>query len=86
MSMTPAERSLRAKIGAHALHSRYDGTVITAPARSTFLATFERQVDPDGVLPEGERQRRADHALRAHMARLALKSSQARARKAGRVR
>lgn len=82
MAMTPAERTLRARIGAHALHAQYDGAVVTARARSTFLSSFALQVDPDGVLPESERQRRADHALKAHMAKLALKSARVRSARA----
>ena len=42
------------------------------------MERFEREVDPDGVLPTRERQRRAQHAMRAHMTRLALRSAQAR--------
>jgi hypothetical protein len=48
------------------------------------LAKFEREVDPDGVLPAKERRRRAENARQAHMQRMALASSKARAaRKAG---
>jgi hypothetical protein len=81
MSLTAAERSLRAKIGAHALHAHYDGVALTERARAKFLATFEHQVDPNGVLPPEVRQRRALHARRAHMARLSLAASKARARR-----
>jgi hypothetical protein len=49
------------------------------------MARFEREVDPDGLLPIEERQRRAQNALTAYMARLALKSSQARSKKKKRV-
>jgi hypothetical protein len=45
------------------------------------MARFEKQVDPDGTLDPVERARRADQAMRAHMARLALKSAQARRRR-----
>ena len=38
-------------------------------------------VDPEGVLPEAERIRRAEHARKAYFTRLALKSAQARRRK-----
>ena len=46
------------------------------------MARFEREVDPEGALPEVERKRRADHARKAHMARLALRSAQARRKEA----
>lgn len=76
--LTPSERALRARLAAHALHSQYDSRDLTAPARSAFLKRFEDEVDPDRILSEDERQRRAAHARKAHMHRLALKSAQAR--------
>jgi hypothetical protein len=78
VSISPEERSLRGRIGAYRLHSQYDSKEITRAARTAFLAKWAREVDPDGVLPEAERDRRAEAALKAHMARLALKSAQAR--------
>jgi hypothetical protein len=82
--MSPEERSLSARIAAHTLHSQVDGLAITEKARKTFLDSFLDQVDPGKVLPPDERERRAKHLHKAHMARLALKSAQARrARKAG---
>ena len=50
----------------------------TRPARDAFLARFERQVDPDGELPEHERRQRAEHAKRAYMLGLAKRSATAR--------
>ena len=47
------------------------------------LARFEREVDPDGTLPAAERARRANRKRKAHMARLAKASSQARTAKKG---
>jgi hypothetical protein len=35
-------------------------------------------VDPDGTLPIDERARRAEHAMKAHMARLSLKAAMKR--------
>lgn len=73
-----AETTLRARLGAHTLHSRYDSRELTAPARAAFMASFAAAVDPDGMLPEAERARRADHAKRAHFTRMALLSARAR--------
>ncbi|MGH3623927.1 MAG: hypothetical protein ACRDQ5_19410 [Sciscionella sp.] len=39
---------------------------------------FERQVDPDGTLPQDEHARRADNARRSYMRALALRSAKAR--------
>ena len=49
-----------------------------------FLDRFEHQVDPDGVLAVAERRRRAEHAKREHMLRLALQSAQVRRQRAAR--
>jgi hypothetical protein len=76
--VTPAERSLRGRLGAYAQHSRHDTRETTAAARSAFLARFEDEVDPDRMLSPGERQRRALAARKAYFTRLAMKSAQAR--------
>jgi hypothetical protein len=77
--LTPAQRSLRARIAAHVSWANTsDRSARTAAARKAALDRFERQVDPDGVLPVAERAQRAAHARKAHFARLALLSAQAR--------
>jgi hypothetical protein len=78
---TPSEVSQRNCIGAYALHSQYDSRELTRAGRAAFLSRFEREVDPEGVLPPEERARRAIHARKAYFARLALKSAKARRRK-----
>jgi len=42
------------------------------------MTRFEDEVDPDRQLFPDERQRRAQAAMRAHMARLALRSAKSR--------
>ena len=74
----PKVLSLRGRLGAYALHATHDARTITASGRATFLARFEREVDPDGELAPDERARRAEYAKRAYFTRLALKSAQAR--------
>ena len=76
--LDPARASLLGRIGAHRLHATHDSRETTAKARETFLASFEREVDPGYVLPEAERARRAAHARKAHFARLALRSVEVR--------
>jgi hypothetical protein len=78
-SLTPAQRAQRARIAADAMHAQ--GKTNVTPARSAFEARFEREVDPDGVLSPEERAKRARHAMKAHMTRMAFASSKARARK-----
>ena len=74
-----ARRALRARMAAHHLHAGIpDAAAHTAPARAAFLARFEREVDPDGVLDPRERARRAEHSRKAYFLRLALASAHAR--------
>ncbi len=76
--LTPAERSLWARAAAYRLHSLYDSRDLTANARAAFQDRFARQVDPEGILPEAERHRRAECARKAYFAALAAKSARAR--------
>lgn len=79
--MSAEERELRARLAAHAMHARNDNRAVTTNARRAFLDRFEREVDPDGILPVAERLRRAEHAKQAHMLRLALRSARVRRRR-----
>lgn len=74
------------RIGGFITHSRYNSAEIAAHARRGFNARFEKEVDPDGLLPDTERARRADMARKAYFARLALKSADARRRRASAIR
>lgn len=77
--MNAGERRLRGQIAANQrwAHTE-DRAAATQAARSGFMARFEREVDPDGVLAPDERARRAENAKRAYFQRLALKSAQSR--------
>jgi hypothetical protein len=82
-SLTPEQRTQRARLAAYALWSKADPVAHTQPARRAFMERFERQVDPEGVLEPAERARRAEYARKQYFASLALKSSRVRsARKA----
>ena len=76
--LSSTERKLYGRIGAYRQHSRHSPVETTAVARATFLSSFEREVDPDGVLSSEERARRATAAHKAHMTRLALLSVKVR--------
>lgn len=78
-SLSPELRSQRARIGAHAQHAKHDARQTTAAARAAADQRFEDEVDPDRVLPEDERARRAAHARSAYFTRLAYQSAKARA-------
>jgi hypothetical protein len=74
-----AAKDINRRIAAEVSWSRtYDRSARTRPARQKFLQRFEREVDPDGVLPPEERRRRAEHAKRAYMLRLAKRAVKAR--------
>lgn len=79
-NLTPQERVLRSRLGAYRLHAVHDPKKTTRKAREAFAARFERQVDPQGELPPGERARRAEAARRAYFTELAMRSSRARRR------
>ena len=78
------QRALAGRIGGFRLAASRDPKQYTARARATFLSRFENEVDPDRLLPEKERMRRASAARKAYFLTLALKSAEARRRKAGR--
>lgn len=81
----PSIRAMVARIAAHERWSRVeDRHAALAPARKAFADRFEREVDPEGKLDPRERAIRAEHARKAYFTRLALKSAQARRKKAKR--
>lgn len=79
--MTPEERSLRGRIGAHAQHAKHPIEKTTAAGLAAAFSRFEKEVDPEGVLDPKERRRRANHAQREHMLRISLLSAKARKRR-----
>jgi hypothetical protein len=76
--LSPAQYSLRARLAAHRLHATHDGRELTKKARAAFEQRFYDEVDPERELPEDERRRRAEHAMKAHMLALSRKSAKAR--------
>lgn len=80
VSLSPSERSQRARIASWAQKKKHDPKETTRKARETYRASFYQGIPED--LPPAERDRRADAAFREHMARLAYLSARAR-RKGG---
>ena len=77
--LTPEQRTIRAKLAAHARWSKVeDRTAATAPARQALHDRIAAEIDPDNRLDPLERAKRVDSAVKAHMLRLSLKSSKAR--------
>jgi hypothetical protein len=77
-SAEAARRSLAGQIAAHSKWAQHDPVEGTARARAKFLQRFLDEVDPNRELPEAERLRRAEHARRAWMLKLALRSAEVR--------
>jgi hypothetical protein len=77
-TLTPGERSLRARAAAYAMHA--NGGTNTGPAFAARLRRLEDQVDPGHELPPEERARRTRLAMKAQMAALSLKSLRARSK------
>lgn len=69
---SPAERSVQSRRASMIGHAK--GRTNTGPARAAFFAQFLQKVDPDGVLSEAERFKRAKALRRAYYAELLLKA------------
>lgn len=80
--LTAAQRSMRASIAAHESHARHDPHERIAPAAAATpqgRPYWQRKVAAEHPeLDTAEVERRAEHLYRAHMQRLALRSSKAR--------
>lgn len=82
-SLTPAERTLRARVAVHTSWAKTtDRSARTKPGTAAFLARFEREVDPDGLMSPADRAKAVENAKSAYFAALALKASKARKAKA----
>jgi len=87
VSLSPAERSLRAKVAAYARWADTpdpdDRRKATEPGRRAAIEQWLHKADPDGLLAPAVRRTRAEALRRQHMALIALKSStERRAKKA----
>lgn len=72
------ERTLVAQIAAYERLGKIGGSANTEAARAAQWQKYLDKVDPDGMLPDDERERRAQHARKADMLRLSLKAAQVR--------
>lgn len=72
---TAAERKLRSEVAARTKWSDpAQREAHRTKARMSLLQRFEKQVDPDGVLPADYRAQLAYNAMRAHMQSMSLKA------------
>ena len=79
--LTAAQRSQRARIAALARWSREDPAPNAARGQQGLRASIAASLDLPADLDTGERERRIDAAVRAHMTRLALASSRVRTKR-----
>jgi hypothetical protein len=84
--LTPSERKLRARVAANARWAQEDRAQASERQRLVLLTQFEDEVDPNRQLTASERAKRANNALHAHMARLALRSARARRERSAQAR
>ena len=82
MALSAAERSARARVAALARAAKY-GPEVTRKATEARMRGYLHEVDPDGVLPQPERERRALAARRRDMARLSYLALRAKRRRLG---
>ena len=84
MSMTPAERKLRASIAGHTSWANTeDRTARTEPGRDAMWRKFEDMADPNHELTPAERHKRATNLRKAHFQRMSLKAAKARKARRG---
>jgi len=78
-NLSPTERKLRAMSAAHESWARTENrTARSQHGRDAFRRSFANKVDSEHKLSEAERTKRGESAFKAHMARIAFKSAQAR--------
>lgn len=82
-TLTPEQRSTRARIAAHTRWAAENGKASGERGQRGLRAKFRREIDAKSPgLTDAELDRRAECAYKAHMARLSFAASKARARKA----
>lgn len=81
--LTPAQRSLRARIAANARIARpgYDPKAATSKATAARWAKYEAQVDPESLLSPEARRAKARVAMSVDMDRARLKAARTRTAK-----
>lgn len=81
-TLTPSERSQRARIAAHTRWAKHDPHEHAVKMQAGLRARFLREADPNGALPPAEAERIAEQLYKAHMAKLAFASAKARKKSA----
>jgi hypothetical protein len=69
---SPEYRQMFASAGGYATIAKHGAQKLSQAGVRGQWARYERQVDPDSILPLAERRARAEAAMRANMRKLAL--------------
>jgi hypothetical protein len=78
MALTPAQRTMRARLAAHKRWSQEDPHANAVRAQAGLLDRFRRDIIAEqGDVAEPELTRRAESRRREHMTRIAFKRSKA---------
>jgi hypothetical protein len=85
MSREAAKR-LYSSAGGHVTIARHGAAAVASRAREGLWQKLLQQVDPEGVLPEAERVKRAEHLRTAHMKLIAFNREKSRAAKKAALR
>ncbi|MFD0902388.1 hypothetical protein [Actinomadura sediminis] len=84
-NLTPAERSLRARIAVNTswanTRDRSARTANGTASSPASLSYWEKRVDPDGEMDDATRAKAAENARSAHYQRMAYRAAQARKNK-----
>ncbi|MEX0781255.1 MAG: hypothetical protein WD557_01300 [Dehalococcoidia bacterium] len=70
-----------ARIGGYAVQARHDTSEWREKGNAKLMSSFERKVDPEGLLSPEERERRTAAARSEHFARLSYRSAESRRRR-----
>jgi hypothetical protein len=86
MMLSKHQRREAGRLGGLATSAQYDSRALAANARSTFAAQLRMEADPMGTLDEAEVVRRVKALRKLHALKMAHRSAEVRAQRAGKVR
>ena len=81
-TLSPEERSDRARIAAHARFANGGAVAHAAHMRAALIEKYRQQIDPCGLLDLTERDRRIKSAMGADLSRARLRAAKARRERA----
>jgi len=77
--MTPEQRALRARLASHTSWAlTTDRRARAKPGSDALMARIAAQVDPQGLMAPGDREKAIKNAVSAYFSRLSMRSAQKR--------